>query len=94
MPALTRLFPSPMPAHAEKTQPPVRGVRDKTAWMPVVKGVINLTTRNARDTQGGVELGVRGQNLTEPRHAEFSSLVTPLVTQVPRSVTGRATWRF
>ncbi len=40
------------------------------------------------------ELGVWGQNLTDRRHAEFTSYKTSLMTEIPRSVVGRITWRF
>jgi iron complex outermembrane receptor protein len=41
-----------------------------------------------------LELGVWGQNLAQDRHAEFTSYKTTLVTEIPRSVVGRVTWRF
>ena len=41
-----------------------------------------------------LEIGVWGQNLADDRHAEYSNQKTALITEVPRSVVGRVTWRF
>jgi hypothetical protein len=41
-----------------------------------------------------LEIGVWGQNLTEERHTEFTSYKTSPITEIPRSVMGRITWRF
>lgn len=41
-----------------------------------------------------MELGLWGQNLLDPGHAEFGSFKTGTLTQVPRSITGRFTWKF
>jgi iron complex outermembrane receptor protein len=41
-----------------------------------------------------LEIGVWGQNLADDRHAEFSSYKTSLITEMPRSVVGKVTWRF
>jgi iron complex outermembrane receptor protein len=41
-----------------------------------------------------LEVGVWGQNLMDDRHAEFTSYKTALITEVPRSVLGKITWRF
>jgi len=41
-----------------------------------------------------LELGIWGQNLIKERHAEFTSYKTSLVTETPRSIMGRITWRF
>jgi len=41
-----------------------------------------------------LEIGVWGQNLAEDRHTEFTSYKTSLITEIPRSVMGRITWRF
>lgn len=41
-----------------------------------------------------LELGVWGQNLTDRRHSEYASQESTLLTQVPRGITGRVTWRF
>ena len=40
------------------------------------------------------ELGLWGQNLLDDRHLEFPSSKTSLLTQVPRGVVARLTWRF
>ncbi len=40
------------------------------------------------------QLGVWGENLLDSRHAEFPSVQTPLLVEVPRSVLARATWQF
>jgi len=41
-----------------------------------------------------LEVGVWGQNLAEDQHTEFTSYKTSLITEIPRSVMGRITWRF
>jgi iron complex outermembrane receptor protein len=41
-----------------------------------------------------LELGIWGKNLLQAEHAEFTSYKTPLVTEVPRSIMGKITWRF
>jgi iron complex outermembrane receptor protein len=41
-----------------------------------------------------LELGVWGQNLLDNRHPEFTSYKTPLITEVPRGVMAKITWRF
>lgn len=41
-----------------------------------------------------IELGVWGQNLLDPRHPEYGSFKTRVLTETPRSVVGRLTWRF
>src|ERR1051325_9803269 len=46
-----------------------------------------------RPTQN-LELSVWGQNLLDGRHAEFNSFHASFLTEVPRSVLGKITWRF
>lgn len=41
-----------------------------------------------------LELGIWGQNLIDDRHSEATSYKTPLITEVPRGVLGKITWRF
>jgi iron complex outermembrane recepter protein len=41
-----------------------------------------------------LEIGVWGQNLFDDRHAEFTSYKTTLITEIPRSVLAKITWRF
>jgi iron complex outermembrane receptor protein len=41
-----------------------------------------------------LELGIFGQNLADGGHPEFTSYTTTVVTEIPRSVMGRITWRF
>ena len=41
-----------------------------------------------------LELGVWGQNLLEPAHAEFGSFKTNQLTHIPRSFLGKVTWSF
>ncbi|HEV2694164.1 MAG TPA: TonB-dependent receptor [Verrucomicrobiae bacterium] len=41
-----------------------------------------------------LEIGVYGQNLTDDSHPEMTGVKTTAVTEVPRSVMGRVTWRF
>jgi len=40
------------------------------------------------------EIGVFGQNLLDSNHAEFGSYRTPVVTEIPRSLYAKITWRF
>jgi iron complex outermembrane receptor protein len=46
-----------------------------------------------RPTQS-LEIGVWGKDLLQSEHAEFTSLETPLITEIPRSVMGTVTWHF
>jgi len=41
-----------------------------------------------------LEVGIYGQNLAQNHHAEFTSYKTTVLTEIPRSVMGRVTWRF
>jgi iron complex outermembrane receptor protein len=41
-----------------------------------------------------LEVGLWGQNLLQSEHIEFSSQQTPAVTEIPRSVLAKVTWRF
>jgi outer membrane receptor protein involved in Fe transport len=41
-----------------------------------------------------LEIGIWGQNLVDDRHVEFSSLFTPLRTEVPRTVLAKLSWSF
>lgn len=41
-----------------------------------------------------LEIGVWGQNLADDRHTEFANYKTSLITEIPRSVLGKVTWRF
>jgi iron complex outermembrane receptor protein len=41
-----------------------------------------------------LEIGIWGKNLLEGEHPEYTSLGTPLITEIPRSVMGRVTWHF
>ena len=41
-----------------------------------------------------LEIGVWGQNLADNQHAEFTNYKTSLITEIPRSVLGKVTWRF
>jgi iron complex outermembrane receptor protein len=41
-----------------------------------------------------LEVGVWGQNLLDVRHAEFASVTTTLVTEVPRALVAKFTWSF
>jgi len=42
----------------------------------------------------GWSIGVWGKNLFAPRHIEFASETTSVVTEIPRSVLGKVTWSF
>ncbi len=41
-----------------------------------------------------LELGLWGKNLLQDRHLEFPSSTTSLLTEVPREIVARLTWRF
>lgn len=41
-----------------------------------------------------LEFGVWGQNLLHRRHAEFASVQSSLLTEVPRGIMVRMTWRY
>jgi iron complex outermembrane recepter protein len=41
-----------------------------------------------------LEIGIYGQNLADGNHTEFTSYKTTVITEIPRSVMGRITWRF
>ena len=41
-----------------------------------------------------LELGIYGQNLADGSHPEFTSYKTTVLTEIPRSVMARVTWRF
>jgi iron complex outermembrane receptor protein len=41
-----------------------------------------------------LEFGIFGQNLLDGSHPEFTSYKTTVLTEIPRSVMGRVTWRF
>lgn len=41
-----------------------------------------------------LEVGIWGQNLCDDQHAEFTSQSTRGITEIPRSVVGKITWRF
>jgi iron complex outermembrane receptor protein len=40
------------------------------------------------------EFGIWGQNLFDGHHTEFGSYRTPDLSEVPRNVFGKVTWRF
>jgi iron complex outermembrane receptor protein len=46
-----------------------------------------------RPTQS-LEIGIWGKNLLQGEHPEFTSLGSPLITEIPRSVMGKITWHF
>ena len=50
-------------------------------------GVVWHPTKN-------LEIGIWGQNLLTDQHAEFASYKTALITEIPRSVLGKITWKF
>jgi outer membrane receptor protein involved in Fe transport len=41
-----------------------------------------------------LELGLWGQNLLDPRHPEYGSFKTQVLTQIPRSIVTKILWRF
>jgi iron complex outermembrane receptor protein len=41
-----------------------------------------------------LEIGLYGENLLDGEHPEFTSDKTTVITEIPRSVMGRITWRF
>lgn len=67
--------------------PTLTGEQTIPSYLRLDLGLVWHATKN-------LELGVWGQNLTRDRHLEFSSYKTALLTEIPRSVMGRITWRF
>ena len=75
-----------------------------TIWgANAVDGVINVVTRSARDTQGGlvygggdvrIELPLVGQNLLDDRHPEQAGTPITTTTDIPRGFYGKLTWHF
>ncbi len=64
---------------------------DATISIPAyVRVDLGVTWRPTRS----LEFGIYGQNLADDRHAEFTSYKTTVLTETPRSVMGRITWRF
>ena len=51
---------------------------------------IGVTWRPAKS----LELGVFGENLLDGNHSEFTNYKTTVLTEIPRSIMGRITWRF
>jgi iron complex outermembrane receptor protein len=51
---------------------------------------LGLTWRPAKS----LEIGIWGKDLLQSEHAEFASLGSPLITEIPRSVMGTITWHF
>lgn len=41
-----------------------------------------------------LEIGLWGQNLLDRQHPEFSSQISDGITEIPRSIVGKITWRF
>jgi len=60
---------------------------------PVVPAYTELDVRLGWEPVAGLELSLVGRNLLHPHHAEFGA-AGPLAQEVPRSVFGRAAWRF
>jgi iron complex outermembrane receptor protein len=71
----------------QTTQAPFGGPVTTPAYVRLDLGVTWRPTKQ-------LELSVWGQNLLDDRHAEFTSLQTSFVTEIPRSVFGKITWRF
>ncbi|MBV5298829.1 MAG: hypothetical protein JZU64_12045, partial [Rhodoferax sp.] len=62
---------------------------------PQVPAYTTLDMRYAMRLGAQAELAIIGQNLLETRHAEFVSDYLPVEqTEIGRSLTVRATWRF
>jgi iron complex outermembrane receptor protein len=73
-------------------------VRARLRWVDELPSQ-NIPSYAAFDTRltwkpmSRLELGITGQNLFDPRHAEFGGNSANL-TEVERSVFGEATWRW
>jgi iron complex outermembrane recepter protein len=64
---------------------------DTTTRVPTyVRVDLGLTWRPFKS----LELGIYGQNLMGDQHVEFNSYITTVVTENPRSIYGKITWRF
>jgi iron complex outermembrane recepter protein len=68
---------------------PILGLSEKQV-PAYVRLDLGVTWRPIRS----LEIGIWGQNLADNRHAEFTNYKTSLISEVPRSVLGRVTWRF
>lgn len=71
----------------QTTQSPLQGPVTIPSYVRLDLGVTWRPTKQ-------LELSVWGQNLLDDRHAEFTSVQTSFVTEIPRSVFGKITWRF
>lgn len=69
---------SPVLGNASTTIPAYARVDLGVTWRPVKT----------------LELGLFGQNLLDGNHLEFTSYKTTVLTEIPRSIMGRITWRF
>ena len=57
---------------------------------PYVRLDLGLTWRPTKS----LEIGIWGQNLLDGQHPEFTRENNSAITEIPRSVVGRITWRF
>jgi iron complex outermembrane receptor protein len=68
---------------------PIFGLGEKS--IPAyVRLDLGLTWRPTKS----LEIGIWGQNLLDGQHPEFTSENSSVITEIPRSVVGRITWRF
>jgi len=63
------------------------GVMNIPSYVRLDLGLVWHATRN-------LELGVWGENLAQDRHIEYTSYTSTLVTEIPRGIIGRITFRF
>ena len=68
--------------------------RSAALSMPRVDGYVRVDARVSRHISEGLEIALAGQNLFRSRHFESGDGVLVAVSETPRSVALRATWRF
>jgi iron complex outermembrane recepter protein len=68
--------------------------RSSALSMPRIEGYVRVDARVSRRLRDGLEIALAGQNLFRSHHIESGDGVLVAVSEVPRSVALRATWRF
>jgi len=72
----------------------VSGIVDTNALAPqAIPSYVRMDLGLVWRPSASLELGVWGQNLGDPRHLEFASQSTPLLSEVPEEIATRITWR-
>jgi iron complex outermembrane receptor protein len=69
-------------------------IRSSALPIPRVEGYVRVDARVSRQLRDGLEIAIAGQNLLRSNHFESGDGVLVVVSEAPRSVALRATWRF